>query len=226
MPVSIFFATPPGRARTLGVPVVVGVGLSGLSGGPAIAASAGFLPHCRRSPRVCCPACCPGAGGHRRDRRGRRSRWSCWPEVCPWAVSSPVSSNREPGAGSVPCCLISSVIRDPGHAQLAADLGVGQALARLQAGLPQPGGAEDRRAADLVHQPPGAVRAVAGPDFRDTLGGLEAERGGDGLALEAAALGQRADRPGSRISRSAALNATRAASARRARRPRGRRRCG
>jgi hypothetical protein len=80
----------------------------------------------------------------------------------------------------------------PGHAQPEADLGVGQALARLQAGLPQPGGAEDRRAAHLVDQAPGAVLAVAGADPRH-LGGLDAERGGDGLALEAAAFGERAD---------------------------------
>ena len=81
----------------------------------------------------------------------------------------------------------------PGHAQLAADLGVGQALSCPGAGLPQPGGAEDRRAAHLVDQAPGAVLAVAGADPRH-LGGLDAERGGDGLALEAAALGERADR--------------------------------
>ena len=49
----------------------------------------------------------------------------------------------------------------PGHAQPEADLGVGQALARPEAGLPQPGGAEDRRAAHLVDQAPGAVLAVA-----------------------------------------------------------------
>ena len=100
----------------------------------------------------------------------------------------------EQGAGGGQRAVLLDQLGDPGpgHAQLAADLGVGQALARLQAGLPQPGGAEDRRAAHLVHQPPGAVRAVAGPDPRH-LGGLEAERGGDGLALEAAALGQRAD---------------------------------
>jgi hypothetical protein len=92
----------------------------------------------------------------------------------------------------------------PGHAQLAADLGVGQALSCPGAGLPQLGRAEQRRAAHLAGQAPGAVLAVAGADPRH-LGGQDAERGGDGLALEAAALGEQIVR--SRISRSPAPKA-------------------
>src|ERR1019366_1818640 len=130
------------------------------------------------------------------------------PGRCPGAVSSPspaagpaavasvtsASSNRGPGAGSVPCCLISSEIRDRGTApaQPVPDLGVGEALPCPLAGLPQPGGTEDRRAAHLAGQSARAVLAVAGADPR-YLGGLDAERGGDGPALEAAALGERAD---------------------------------
>ena len=66
----------------------------------------------------------------------------------------------------------------PGHAQPEADLGVGQALARLQAGLPQPGGAEDRRAAHLVNQAPGAVLAVAGADPRQSSRQLQSAPSG------------------------------------------------
>ena len=99
------------------------------------------------------------------------------------------------GAGGEQHAVLLDQLGDPGpgHAQLAADLGVGQALSCPGAGLPQPGGAEDRRAAHLVDQAPGAVLAVAGADPRH-LRGLDAERGGDGLALEAAAFGERADR--------------------------------
>src|ERR1019366_6247360 len=125
------------------------------------------------------------------------------PGCCPGAVSSPspaagpvpgssVSPNRVPGAGSVPCCLISSEIRDrdtPSLAPISAWVRPCPAhwrACRSRAGL-RIGGA-----AHLVDQALCAVRAVARPDPRH-LGRLDAERGGDGPALEAAALGDRAD---------------------------------
>src|ERR1019366_1397097 len=100
----------------------------------------------------------------------------------------------EQGIGGGQRAMLLDQLGDPGagNAQLAADLGVGEALPSPQAGLPQPGGTEDRGAAHLVDQSPGAVLTVAGADPRH-LGGLDAERGGDGPALEAAALGERAD---------------------------------
>src|SRR5208337_3011861 len=145
--------------------------LAGGSG--AIAAAAGVLLALTAGGALMLPGCGVAAGGR---------------------ACAGVPGVVEQGVGGRQRTVLLEQLGDPGpgHAQPAADLGVGEALPGPGAGLPEPGGAEDRRAAHLVDQAPGAVLAVAGADPRH-LGGLDAERGGDGLALEPAAFGERAD---------------------------------
>src|ERR1019366_3614181 len=89
----------------------------------------------------------------------------------------------EQGTGGGQRAVLPDQLGDPGpgHAQPGADLGVGEALPGPLAGLPQPGGAEDRRGGPSVGPGPFVRRAGAGPDPRH-LGRLDADGGGGGPA--------------------------------------------
>src|SRR5208282_6761234 len=123
----------PARARALPVPAGGSAGFlpgAGVHAGSGATGVAGVLP-----------AAAGGAG------------------VLPGCGTFAVAGSLLAGTGGLGAAVLEQGVRGgqravlldqlgdpgPGHAQPEADLGVGQALARLQAGLPQPGGAEDRR---------------------------------------------------------------------------------